>query len=198
MRDFLKKYQQYAVRAAAGTSILPELMLAQASLESRWGESELSRLHNNFFGIKKYPAYRGDVVVYRTREVYNGKEQWENAQFCKWPSIEEGFKGYIHFLKSNQRYKNVFLKRTAKEQAEELKRAGYATDPNYVSLFLQRLSYVSYWNAGKALSGIGGGTGLTATSGDGAHRKKIIIAAVAVVALVAFVVLFYYTPKKKK
>jgi flagellum-specific peptidoglycan hydrolase FlgJ len=146
MRTWVDAHHVAAVNATKGTTLLPEVMLAQSSVESGWGKSALSALHNNFFGIKKYPAFTGQTVTMRTREVdKRGNDYYVNAQFCKWPTVEAGFAGWVHFLQSNPRYKKVFQANTAEQQIIELKKAKYATDPEYVPILTQRLGYVNAW-----------------------------------------------------
>jgi flagellum-specific peptidoglycan hydrolase FlgJ len=50
--------------------------------------------------------------------------------------IEDGFKGYVNFLKENPRYAKagVFTANSITQQIQALKNAGYATDPEYVTL----------------------------------------------------------------
>jgi len=148
MQSFLNKYHQQAVDATRGTTLLPETMLSQASVESNWGASDLSAKYNNFFGIKKYPAYRGSTVKMPTKEYLGGRWVAVQADFCWWPSVTEGFRGWVHFLQQNPRYAKVFQQNTAEAQIRELKAAGYATDPNYISTITQRLGYLRQWLPG--------------------------------------------------
>jgi len=138
--DFVKKNGAAAVKATQGTGIFPEVLLAQAILESSRdgipGKSELSRKYNNFHGIKAYPKYTGKTVNFNTREVLQGKTVFQKDDFAVFDSIEDGFKGYVDFLTVNPRYKKagVFSAKTIAQQIAALKAAGYATDPEYVTL----------------------------------------------------------------
>ena len=46
--------------------------MAQAALESGWGESLLARQGKNLFGVKADPAWRGEVQTLTTREFLRG------------------------------------------------------------------------------------------------------------------------------
>ncbi len=52
--DFITRFYPDAEVAGQTFGINPVVILAQAILESGWGESVLSKVHNNFFGITAY------------------------------------------------------------------------------------------------------------------------------------------------
>lgn len=138
--DFIKKFGPLAIEVTRGTGIFPEVMLAQAILESSRngipGASRLSKSYNNYFGIKAYPKWKGKTVDLNTREVYSGNETFEKSRFVVYDSIEDGFRGYVEFLKDNPRYEKagVFKAKSIAQQIQSLKDAGYATDPEYITL----------------------------------------------------------------
>jgi flagellum-specific peptidoglycan hydrolase FlgJ len=139
-KEFIEKYGAFIHKVTAKTGILPGTLVAQAFLESsgngKVGGSKLSREANNFFGIKCGPAWKGDKYNIQTKE-YNGNTPYYiTACFRKYKSVEDSIKDYVNFLQVNQRYANagVFKAKTVKEQAEALKRAGYATAPRYAQL----------------------------------------------------------------
>lgn len=143
--DFVKKYGSFIHKITEGTGILAGTLAAQAILESsgkyqgEWavGGSGLSRHANNFFGIKCGSGWSGQKYNISTGEYSSDGSYYvePNACFRKYGSVEDSMKDYIHFLKSNSRYAKagVFKAKTVKEQAEALKRAGYATAPNYAA-----------------------------------------------------------------
>ena len=139
-KEFIEKYGAFIHKATAKTGILPGTLVAQAFLESsgngKVGGSKLSREANNFFGIKCGPTWKGAKYNIETKE-YNGNTPYYiTACFRKYKSVEDSIKDYVNFLQVNQRYANagVFKAKTVKEQAEALKRAGYATAPGYAQL----------------------------------------------------------------
>jgi len=139
-KEFIEKYGAFIHKITANTGILPGTLIAQAFLESsangKVGGSKLSREANNFFGIKCGPAWKGAKYNIKTKE-YNGNQPYYiTACFRKYNSVEDSIKDYINFLKVNQRYTTagVFKAKTVKDQAEALKRAGYATAPGYAQL----------------------------------------------------------------
>ena len=60
-----------AQNACAGTHIYPLLALAEGAVESAWGESELARQANNYFGVKAYPGlWTGRTITMHTKEYH--------------------------------------------------------------------------------------------------------------------------------
>lgn len=141
---FVQRWGNTARQLTAGTGIFPEIMLSQAIVESsgfngrEWvpGLSQLAQAGNNYFGIKADPSWKGQIIEFKTGEFFNGKPTKVIGKFRKYPSPVDSFADYIRFLQVNPRYKSagVFSAKTIQEQAAALKTAGYATDPNYVSL----------------------------------------------------------------
>lgn len=88
--------------------------MAQAALESAWGQSQLTTEANNFFGIKG--AYNGQSVSMPTTE-YNSNGQMVNttANFKKYPSAYASFADNGSTLRNgtswNPRYYSALGKR---------------------------------------------------------------------------------------
>jgi len=139
-KEFINKYGAFIHKVTAGTGILPGTLIAQAFLESSGngnvGGSKLSREANNFFGIKCGPNWKGAKYYINTKEYGQNGAYYVKACFRKYNSVEDSIKDYVNFLQVNNRYTTagVFDATNVKEQAEALKRGGYATSPNYASL----------------------------------------------------------------
>ena len=110
------------------TGVPASVTLAQAIIESGWGESHMGDAWN-FFGIKA----QGDepFVVVRTREVVDGKDVFVNAKFRRFASMEDCFREHGRFLRDNPRYAPAFRTADAEGFARAIHAAGYATDPHY-------------------------------------------------------------------
>jgi flagellum-specific peptidoglycan hydrolase FlgJ len=140
-QEYIEKYKKDVLDAVKGTGLFPSLMMAQAILESSDikgvpGNSTLSRIYNNHFGIKADKSWTGKKVSLITREVFDEKTVMIGDYFRVYDDAAQSFKDRIQFLKRNQRYTKagVFSAKTPEEQADALKTAGYATDPNYASV----------------------------------------------------------------
>lgn len=143
--DFTRQYYPVARSVAAGTGIFPEVMIAQAIIESQGkgtdgfyypGLSQLSRNYNNYFGIKASAGWKGKTVNLQTGEVFNNTPVVITSAFRVYDSIQDSFKDYVKFLKENPRYEKagVFTAATPEQQAERLQAAGYATNPQYANI----------------------------------------------------------------
>jgi flagellum-specific peptidoglycan hydrolase FlgJ len=131
--QYVERYWKDAVQACQGTRLFPSVMLAQGILESGNGNSSLSRLYHNHFGIKKGTGWKGKVVNLKTREVFDGKSTTIVDGFRVYDTSEQGFRDRNEFLSRNPRYTKagVFAAKSAEEQTNALAKAGYATDPDY-------------------------------------------------------------------
>jgi hypothetical protein len=123
-------WQEFYDLGKAADAKFPELVAAQAALESGWGEHLSGK--NNYFGIKGSP---GTVVK---------TEEWTGTRFI---TIEDEFKDFesslecVRYLvdrwyKDWRGYKGINRASTAQEAAKLLKEEGYATDPAYTELLV--------------------------------------------------------------
>jgi len=135
--EFFKKYQFDFIAGTLGTGIFPSVKAAQAALESDYGRSIPGR---NMFGIKakgqKTPFWTGDSTDQKTREVINGVSQTITDGFRAYPTVSDSIKDHTYFLQTIGRYEKVFTAATPEDQARELQKAGYATDPNYANALI--------------------------------------------------------------
>lgn len=108
-------------------------MIAQACLESNYGQSRLSTLHHNYFGIKASAGWKGNTVIYQTKEYVNNKPITIKQPFRSYQTLIAGFADRVRFLQVNKRYmiNGVFSSKTPEDQAKAFLKAGYATDPAY-------------------------------------------------------------------
>lgn len=121
---FINSIKDSAIYNYNKYQILPSITIAQAILESNWGESELSSKYNNLFGIKANNAWKGESVNIETSEYY---DQVITDKFRVYKTKPESIQDHAKFLSENTRYKGVFNKLTYIEQAQELQSAGYST-----------------------------------------------------------------------
>lgn len=139
-QDFFTKYAPWAMDAQNKFGIPASITLAQAALESSWGESGLTKTANNFFGIKDQAKdeWYGEFVEMKTGEVFNGTSTTISSKFRKYSDPGESFKDHASFLLKNKRYASLFnLEPTDYiKWAQGLKLAGYATGLNYDSTLI--------------------------------------------------------------
>lgn len=116
------------------TGVPASVTLAQAILESGWGDQHMGDACN-YFGIK---AQSGEPsVTLQTREVEGGKSVFVDAAFRRFASVEECFAAHGHFLRNNSRYAKAFETADGESFARAIAAAGYATDPKYADLLVE-------------------------------------------------------------
>ncbi len=128
-----------AQAATAGTGVLASVTVAQAILESGWGQSALaSAPYHNLFGIKKGYGWAGAVVNMNTSEFENGKWVTVVAPFRAYGSQMASFQDHTNFLLANSRYaaNGVINAPNYIAMATGLQAAGYATAPTYASALI--------------------------------------------------------------
>ena len=107
-------------------------IIAQAILESGWGESKLAAKYHNYFGLKCGSKWTGKSVNLTTQEEYQpGTLTTIKDNFRVYDSLEEGVKGYFEFIQL-QRYQNLRGITDPKEYLQTIKNDGYATSSTYV------------------------------------------------------------------
>lgn len=134
-RDFLAQLSLPAKLASEASGIPHHLILAQAALESGWGQRQIRTEQGgpsfNLFGVKASGGWRGKVTEITTTEFENGEAKKVKARFRVYDSYLESLSDYVNLLTRNPRYAAVTNAASAEQGAHALQKAGYATDPNY-------------------------------------------------------------------
>jgi len=131
--EFIMRLTPGAVASAKATGVPASISIAQAALESAWGESGLAKMGNNLFGIKADSLWRGPTLTMNTKEFIKGQWVVVPALWRKYPSWQASIDDHPAFLKRNPRYKACFTCTSAPAFAKALAQAGYATDPEYAN-----------------------------------------------------------------
>jgi len=134
-KDFLAQLSLPARLASEQSGVPHHLILAQAALESGWGQRQITRENGepsfNIFGVKATPGWKGPTTEITTTEYENGEAVKVKARFRVYSSYLEALSDYVGMLTRNKRYSAVTTAATAEQGAQALQNAGYATDPNY-------------------------------------------------------------------
>lgn len=134
--EFINSIKDGALKGQIDYGILPSLTIAQAILESRWGNSELSKRANNLFGIKASSSWKGGRITLPTTEWYNNQRQVINADFRSYKSFNESIEDHNELL-SKDRYKQVRQCKDYRTACQKVQEFGYATDPSYQSKLIR-------------------------------------------------------------
>src|SRR5690554_146539 len=134
--EFVNALRPYAEKAAAQLNVNADVLLAQAALETGWGKHVIHAQNGsnsfNLFNIKADTRWQGDKVNVSTLEYRQGVAQQERADFRRYDDYAQSFSDYVEFLQTNPRYQQALeVGVDSSAYAEELQRAGYATDPAY-------------------------------------------------------------------
>lgn len=126
-----------------GSPILPSVRLAQSLLET----GGVIHAWNNLGGVKVgsgklTPYWRGEAVTKDTWEFRSGQEVTEKAAFRAYRTLYHYYKDQDMLLLSS-RYQKVRTATTAQEQTQQLKAAGYATDPAYANKLMSIINQYS-------------------------------------------------------
>ena len=133
----MSKNQQYAEKYAAEAmeqmkryGIPASVTLAQGILESSNGQSELSQLGNNHFGVKASGSWLkngGDYLVYT--------DDKPNEKFCKYATVGDSYEHHYKILKTSSRYSQCFKLSPDdyKGWTKGIERGGYATNGGYAA-----------------------------------------------------------------
>lgn len=127
-QDFLNMLVPAAQACQRASGIPASFTLAQAALESSWGERAPGC---NLFGIKADKAWTGAVVMINTHEVVNGERVAITDKFRCYRTWDECLADRAAFFKNNHRYDACFFETTGHGWARAAAKAGYATDPAY-------------------------------------------------------------------
>ncbi|MBR0538769.1 MAG: glucosaminidase domain-containing protein [Bacteroidales bacterium] len=132
--EYIQTYKDIAIREMKTHKIPASITLAQGILESGAGNSALAREAKNHFGIKCHKGWEGDT--------YYMDDDEKNERFRKYDNVEESFRDHSEFLCGRTRYAALFeLDITDYEGwAKGLKAAGYATNPKYAQLLIDRIN----------------------------------------------------------
>lgn len=136
--QFIENIGTTARQIAKDNGLYASVMVAQAILESNYGQSALSAPpYHNLFGIKG--SYQGESVTVSTKEFLN--DQWAVAQerFRSYPSYYASLLNNARVLRAGNSWSSDYYRGTWKENTNHYTDATawlenrYATDPNYGS-----------------------------------------------------------------
>ena len=138
--EFIQKIAGYVKKYAAAYEIkVCSPIIAQAILESGWGESRLAKDYHNYFGLKCGTKWQGKSVNLATWEEYEaGTAMVISDYFRIFDNMEEGVKGYFELLQI-PRYQNLKGITEPGRYLETIWADGYATSSVYVQKNMEQI-----------------------------------------------------------
>jgi peptidoglycan hydrolase FlgJ len=134
-----------SIRRAAGTLGLNPLgLLAQAALETGWGQrmprTQDGSSSHNMFGVKAGDEWTGGRAIADSMEVSNGVASPKRAAFRAYGSIEDSVSDFANLLKNSPRYRDAIAAGgDVQGYVDAIGKSGYATDPEYANKLTQIL-----------------------------------------------------------
>lgn len=133
VEEYIETYKDIAIREMRDHKIPASITLAQGIIESGAGNSALAREAKNHFGIKCHKEWKG--------KTYTMDDDEKNECFRVYKNAEESFRDHSEFLTSRPRYADLFKLDIMdyRSWANGLKAAGYATNPAYATMLINRI-----------------------------------------------------------
>src|SRR5690606_11701774 len=107
-RAFLDKVLPWAREAGQRLGVAPEIIAAQAALESGWGQRPLRQADgsdsHNFFSIKATGGWQGRTADVLTTEYENGTPVKKTESFRSYAGPAEAFDDFARLIEGNPRY----------------------------------------------------------------------------------------------
>ncbi len=137
-QDLVDAIWTHAQKAGEALDVSPNLIVAQAALETGWGARIPAHPDGspsfNLFGIKADSRWQGQTVTKDTLEFDSGSFTKQRAHFRAYDSLEASVTDFANFLQNNPRYQSALEgSQNDDDFAHALQNAGYATDPNYAN-----------------------------------------------------------------
>ncbi len=132
---FLAEAKRAAITSSRTTNFPAGIAVAQAILESNWGQSQLARDAHNYFGIKAHAQHAR--VAYPTFEHVNGRDIRVSAEFARYGSIDECFADRDRLIATAACYAEARACRADPEAFARAMAAHWATDPHYTEKLLR-------------------------------------------------------------
>jgi len=161
---YIDKYKDLAISEMKRSGVPASITLAQGMLESDYGRSRLAVEANNHFGIKCHNDWKGATITHN--------DDKRNECFRKYRNVEESFYDHSDFLTSTPRYKDLFKLKPEdyKGWARGLRQAGYATNPNYANLLINKIEEYELWRYDRGYKGTE-----TTTSSSTPNANELVV-----------------------
>lgn len=129
--QYIDQWKEVAQSNMMEYNIPASIILAQGILESGSGNSDLARKANNHFGIKCHNTWTGGKFF--------KDDDAKDECFRSYPHAMDSYRDHALFLTSGKRYESLFSIELTdyKSWAHGLKKAGYATHPEYAQKLIR-------------------------------------------------------------
>jgi flagellar protein FlgJ len=134
--EFVNRMMPAIRRAANSLGLNPLGLMAQAALETGWGQRMPRNADGssslNMFGIKAGEEWSGARATADSMEVSHGVASLKRTAFRAYGSIEESVTDFANLLKNSPRYRQAIAAGDdVGAYIAGIGKSGYATDPDY-------------------------------------------------------------------
>ena len=131
--QYIQKFAPYAVEEMEKYKIPASITLAQGLLETGGGQSRLAQLGKNHFGIKCKEEWTGKTMKHT--------DDSPNECFRVYEDPKQSYEDHSIFLATRKYYTKLFdlNPKDYKAWAHGLKKAGYATNPRYAYILIDKI-----------------------------------------------------------
>jgi LysM repeat protein len=163
--EYVGLWSNIAVKHMHQYGIPASITLAQGILESGNGNSPLAIQGNNHFGIKCHD-WTGEKIYF--------DDDAKGECFRKYASAEDSYNDHSTFLKGKSRYASLFEypKDDYQNWAKGLKKAGYATHPQYAEKLIDLIERLRLFEYDEKTAQDAKGTELLATNAKSEQNKS--------------------------
>ncbi|URZ87954.1 glycoside hydrolase family 73 protein [Floricoccus penangensis] len=138
--EFIKDIAPAAQNVQRSYGIRASLIMAQAILESNFGQSDLASKYNNLFGVKAGTTDKH--IKLETKEYIDGKWITIKDDFAWYDSWSDSIIAHAKLMREGvdwdkNLYEDVIAADNYKDAAKSIEDAGYATDPTYADKLIE-------------------------------------------------------------
>jgi hypothetical protein len=147
IESYISKYRLITQLESQRSGIPASIILAQAILESGYGNSDLCLRSKNHFGIKWKNKNDGNYV-YSLDDDYNSAGKHIPSKFILYENDVQSFRHHTDFLMCRVNYKQLFNYSRSNfiNWAYGLKDCGYSTDKTYGTQLIQIIKRYELYN----------------------------------------------------
>ena len=132
--EFIRLATDAALECSGSSGFPPGITVAQAALESDWGDSRLSREANNYFGIKAHGEH--PLIELPTCEVRDGRTVRSVARFARYAAMQACFADRDRLIATLACYADARARAGDPEAFIRALANHWATDPQYAEKVL--------------------------------------------------------------
>jgi LysM repeat protein len=131
--QYVAQYKEIAISEMKRMGVPAAISLAQGILETENGNSDLVKKSNNHFGIKCKSTWTAETVSH--------DDDAPGECFRAYKNAEDSYRDHSNFLRGSSRYAFLFKldPRDYKAWAYGLRKAGYATNPQYPQILIKNI-----------------------------------------------------------